>query len=62
MKLKNSCVLGTWVAQSVGGLPLAQVMISWSWDRALHWAPCKVLLPLPLHLLVLYLSLTLSVK
>lgn len=29
---------GTWVAQSVGHLTLAQDMISGSWDRALSWA------------------------
>ena len=32
---------GAWVAQSIKHLPSAQVMISGSWDRALHWAPCS---------------------
>ena len=32
----NLCFWGTWVAQLVEGLPLAQVMISRSWDWALH--------------------------
>ena len=39
-----------WVTQSVKHLPLAQVMIPGSWDRALHGAPClagSLLLPLP---------------
>ena len=43
--------LGTWVAQSVKHLPLAQVMIPESWDGAPHQAPCSVgglHLPLPL--------------
>ena len=31
-------------------LPLAQVMILGSWDRVLHQAPCKELLPLPMSL------------
>ena len=33
---------GTWVAQLVGQLLLAQVVISGSWDQALYWAPCSV--------------------
>ena len=40
-----------WVAQLVKQLPSAQVMISASWDRVPHWAPCSagsLLLPLPL--------------
>ena len=44
---------GSWVAQSVKRLPLAQVMISGSRDQAPHRAPCSVanlLLPLPLPL------------
>ena len=44
---------GTWVAQSVKHLPLAQVMIPGSWDQAPHWAPFSegsLLLPLPLPL------------
>ena len=50
-----SSIRGAWVAQSVTHLPLAQVMILWSWDRALHGAshlaPCSagsMLLPLPM--------------
>ena len=34
---------GAWVAQSVKHLPLAQVMISGSWDQSPHQAPCSVL-------------------
>ena len=44
---------GTWVAQSVKCLPLAQVMILRSWDQALLWALSSagsLLLPLPLPL------------
>ena len=43
--------MGTWVAQWVKPLPFAQVMISGSWDRALHQALCSAgsLLP-PLSL------------
>ena len=49
---------GAWVAQSVKCLPLAQVMISRSWDQAFHWAPCSakglsLLLPLLLPLTLL---------
>ena len=53
-------IWGTWVAQSVKHLPLAQVMILGSWDPAAHGALCSVgslLLPLPLPLLVFPLSL-----
>ena len=32
---------GAWVAQSVKYLPLAQVMISGSWDRALSRLPTE---------------------
>ena len=42
---------GTWVAQLVKHLPLAQVMIPGSWDQALHPAPFSagsLLLPFPL--------------
>ena len=53
---------GIWVAQLVGRLPSAQVTIPESWDRVLHQAPCSVLLPLSLSLLVLSLALTLSNK
>ena len=57
----------TWVAQSVKHLPLAQVMITGSWDQApCHRAPCSVgslLLPLPLPPLpLLVCSLTLSLS
>ena len=31
----------TCVAQLVKRLPLAQVMISGSWDQVLSWAPCS---------------------
>ena len=51
---------GTWVAQSVKRLPLAQVMIPGSWDPGPHWAPCSsrnLLLPLSLLLLLLVCSL-----
>ena len=40
---------GTWVAQSVKHLPLAQVLIPGSWDRAPNLVLCSVeslLLPL----------------
>ena len=50
---------GTWGAQSVKHLPLAQVMISGSWDWAPREAPCPMgclLLPLSAHALVLCLS------
>ena len=33
---------GACVAQSVKHLPLAQVIISRSWDQTPHWAPCSV--------------------
>ena len=49
-----------WVVQMVGHPPLAQVMISRSWDRAPCWGPSSVgslLLPLSLFLLVRALSL-----
>ena len=61
----------TWVAQSGKHLTLAQVMISRSWDRALHqapkWALCSagsLLLPLPLPspLLTCSCSFSLSLK
>ena len=60
--IQNGLKWGARVAQLVRYLPLAQVMISGSWHRALHWAPClagSLLLPLlPAHAL----SLSLSVK
>ena len=46
-----------WVTQSVGCLPLAQVLILESGDGVPHRAPCSVgswLLPLPLSLLALF--------
>ena len=46
-------IWSAWVAQSVKHLPLAQLMISGSWDRAPHQALCSarsLLLPLPLSL------------
>ena len=59
----NIVFQGTWVTQSVKCLPVAQVMIPGSWDRALHWAPCSVgSLFLHLTLLPLILSLFLSLK
>ena len=56
-----------WVAQWVGPLPLAQVMVSGSWDQAPRWALCSVgsLLPplsLPASLPTCDLSLSLSNK
>ena len=56
---------GTWVAQSVKHLPLAQVMIPGSWDPALHQAPLLLPLLLPLPFLpthVSSLSFMLSLK
>ena len=32
---------GAWVVQSVKCLPPSQLMISRSWDQALHQAPCS---------------------
>ena len=61
-QLKNT-FWGTWVAQLVKHLPLAQVMISRSWDGGLHWTCCSVgslLLSLPLLLPLLVLSQSLS--
>ena len=55
----------TWVAQLGEHLPLAQVMISDSWDQALHWVLClagSLRLPLPLPLTLLVLSHSLSLK
>ena len=49
---------GTWVAQSVGCLPVAQVVILGLWDRAPHQALCFSL-SFPL---VLSLALLLSLK
>ena len=37
---KEEMQRGAWVAQSVKHLPSSQVMISGSWDRVLHQAPC----------------------
>ena len=64
---KNGFRRDTWVAQSVKHLPSAQVMISGSWDGALHQAPCSVgslilLLPLQLPLFMLPFSLSLSLS
>lgn len=57
--LKNQANGGAWVAQWVKLLPLAQVIISGSWDQAppQHGAPCSAgSLPLPLLVLPLFLS------
>ena len=54
--------LAAWVTQWVKWLPSAQVMISGSWDRAPHWAPCSagsLLLHFPLPSPVFPLSLCL---
>ena len=57
---------GTWVAQSVKHLPLAQVMISVSWDQTPRQALCSagsLLRPSTSHSpSVLFLSLSLSLK
>ena len=52
VKERNS--RGTWAAQSIKYLPLAQVMITESWDPDLHGVPCSVGSPL--------LSLSVSVS
>ena len=58
--IKNSKFRGAWVAQWVKPLPSAHVMVSGSWDRALHQAFCSAgsLLPpsLCLHLCLLVIS------
>ena len=62
---KNREMWGTWVAQLVEHLPSAQVMIPEFWDGAPHQTPClagSLLLPLPLLLPLLVLSLALSNK
>ena len=53
---------GALVAQSVGSLPWAQVMIPECWDPVLCWTPCSVgslllphSVPLPAHALCLIL-------
>ena len=58
---------GTWVAQSVKSLPLAQFMIPGPWDGAPHlasWSAGSLLVPfsLPLPLSLFVLSLSLSTK
>ena len=57
---------GAWVAQSVRRLPSAQVVISGSWDGALHRALCSLgsllLSHLPACALSRSLSLSLSLK
>lgn len=43
--IENVTIWGTWVPQSV-----TRVMIPWSWDQVLCWAPCSarnLFLPLP---------------
>ena len=63
---KKRKLRGKWVAQSVGCLPLVQVMIVGSWGWAMCWAPCPVgslLLPplcLQLPLVVFPVSPSLS--
>ena len=54
LNVKDLASRGTWVAQSLKRLPLAQVIIPGSWDRALHRVLCSagsLLLPLPLPML-----------
>jgi len=56
--IKNVLV-GAWVAQLVGRLPSAQVMVLESRDRVPHRAPCSagsLLLPLTLTSLILSLK------
>ena len=56
---------GTWGAQSVEHVPLAQVLILESWNQTPHRAPCSagsLLLLLPLLLPLLVLSRALSNK
>lgn len=65
--LKKYSIRCIWVAQSVGHLPSAWVMISGYWDQALHQASCSagiLLLPLPLPfpLLVLICQMNKSFK
>jgi len=63
-----SKILSSWgasVARSVKRLPLARVMIPESWDGAPHRAPGsagRLLLPLTLSPLMLFLSRSLSNK
>ncbi|XP_054365653.1 protein YIPF4 isoform X1 [Mirounga angustirostris] len=61
----STLIKGTWVAQLVKRLPLAQVMILESLDRVPHRAPCSaggLLLPLTLPPLMCSLSFSLSLK
>ena len=58
---ENCQIWATWVSQSVRHLPLAQIVVSGSWDWALHsdpWSAESLLLPVfcPSPLLVLALS------
>ena len=65
-KKKKKCKkTGTWVAQSVGHLPLVQVMILEFQDWTLCQAPCSsgsLLFPLSLNLPLLMISLSLSLS
>ena len=65
--IKNGGIRGSWVAQSVGCPPSAQVMISESWDCALcHQSPFSagtLLLPLlPACAISVSISVSLSNK
>ena len=58
-KKKNKQKTGHWGSSVVEHLPLAQSVISRSWDQVLHWAshgepaspPLPVFLPLPVSLM-----------
>lgn len=59
---RNKILRDACMAQLVGWLPSAQVMVPVSWDRVRHWAPCSagsLLLPLPASPPLCALSLSL---